>query len=142
MTQGGTLRLELEITILISNGFTMPDGTYGESWIDLGAEFETSRSESDSIPFGDHDFDRTTGRSTPWPRIPNRFVCRLSGKVFGWPGMYTANPNNYETEVCSHDFFTESHSKYGGDNNFEMSALDAIQIILNLMHIWPIILPK
>ena len=22
------------------------------------------------------------GCSTPWPRIPNRFVCRLSGKVF------------------------------------------------------------
>ena len=86
MTQGGSITLgagdhDLNFQRL-HNAWTAP---YGESedWT-WGAEFETSRSESDgSIPFGDHDFDRTTGaRSTPWPRIPNRFVCRLSGKVF------------------------------------------------------------
>ena len=37
--------------------------------------------------------------------------------------MYTANPNNHETEDLLTRLFSLNHSQnYGGDNNFEMSA--------------------
>ena len=59
------------------------------SW---GAEIETSRSESDgTIQYGDHDFDRTTGRvQLVGPNSQTDFFAGYQSKFFGWPGMYTA----------------------------------------------------
>ena len=70
------------------------------SW---GAEIETSRSESDgTIQYGDHDFDRTTGRvQLVGPNSQTDFFAGYQVKKFGWPGMYTATavkPRNRESQ--------------------------------------------
>ena len=127
MTQGGSITVgagdhDLNFQRL-HNAWTRP---YGESgnWT-LGTEFEISRSESDgSIPFGDHDFDRTTGRvQLLGPESQTDLFAGYQEKFFGWPGMYTANPNNHETEDLLTRLFSLNHTQnYGDDNNFEMSA--------------------
>lgn len=127
MTQGGSITVgagdhDLNFQRL-HNAWTAPYGESGDwTW---GAEFETSRSESDgSIPFGDHDFDRTTGRvQLLGPESQTDLFAGYQEKFFGWPGMYTANPNNHETEDLLTRLFSLNHTQnYGDDNNFEMSA--------------------
>ena len=127
MTQGGSATIgggdhDLNFQRL-HNAWT---GPYAESdeWT-WGAEFETSRSESDgTIPYGDHDFARTTGRiQLLGPDSQTDLFAGYQDKFFGWPGMYTANSNNHETEDLVTRLFSLNHAQnYGDDNNFEMSA--------------------
>lgn len=90
------------------------------SW---GAEFELSDSESDgTIEFGDHDFDRSTGR---FQIIGNDsqtdFFLGQQSKVFGWPRMYTGM--NYDIFAKEYEHLDTrlmmiSHKKYFANNNF------------------------
>ena len=65
-----------------------------------GAETEISRSESDgTIPYGDHNFDRTTGRiQLLGPESQTDFFAGYQSKFFGWPEMYAAPYGSNETE--------------------------------------------
>jgi len=75
----------------IHHGLTGQVGESGEwSW---GVEAEISRSESDgSIQFGDHDFDRTSGRlQILGPNSQTDFFAGYQSKFFSWSGMYTAD---------------------------------------------------
>src|SRR5664279_616800 len=68
-------------------GIVLPGGLDGQT---MAADHELSRSESDgSVPFGDHDFKRASGR------IPLRgagsqtdFFAGVQHKFFGWPNLY------------------------------------------------------
>ena len=77
-------------------------GSYGDSkdWT-WGAEIEGSRSESDgTIPYGDHAFDRTSGRiQLLGPDSQTDLFAGYQDKFYGWPGMYTANPLEFETKI-------------------------------------------
>ena len=73
----------------IHHGFAAQLGESDWSW---GAEAEVSRSESDgTIPLGEHDFDRYTGRvQLVGPNSQTDLFAGYQSKFFGWPGMYTA----------------------------------------------------
>ena len=101
-------------------------GSLGQSgeWT-WGAEAEVSRSESDgTIRFGDHDFDRTTGRlQLLGTNSQTDFFAGYQSKFFGWPGMYTANPENLETENLKTRLFIINHRQnYGDKNEIELTA--------------------
>ncbi len=101
-------------------------GSYKDSkyWT-WGAEIEGSRSESDgTIAFGDHSFDRTSGRiQLLGPDSQTDLFAGYQEKLFGWPGMYTANINNHETEDIQTRLFSLNHSlSYGSDSELEFSA--------------------
>ena len=109
MTQGGSITVgagdhDLNFQRL-HNAWTRP---YGESgnWT-LGTEFEISRSESDgSIPFGDHDFDRTTRRVQllgPNPKPICLLVIRKSFLV--GRECIRLIPTTMKRKICSQGFF-------------------------------------
>ncbi len=90
-----------------------------------GVEAEYSRSESDgTIQYGDHDFDRTTGRvQLLGPNSQTDFFAGYQEKFFGWPAMYTANPDNHETESLKTRLFSINHQQnYGSDSHWELST--------------------
>ncbi len=92
------------------------------SW---GAEIESSRSESDgTIPFGDHDFDRSSARlQLLGTDSQTDFFAGYQEKFFGWPGMYTADINKHETEDLQTRLFHLNHQQeYDENNNFEISS--------------------
>lgn len=101
-------------------------GTYKNSGVwTWGAEIESSRSESDgTIPFGDHDFDRSSARfQLLGPDSQTDIFAGYQEKFFGWPGMYTANLNNHETEDLQTRLFHLNHQQeYDGNNYFEISS--------------------
>ena len=101
-------------------------GAYGDSKdLTWGAEIESSRSESDgTIPFGDHSFKRTSGRiQILGPDSQTDIFAGYQDKYFGWPGMYTANINNLETEDLKTRLFFVNHSHFYGEDSFiELSA--------------------
>ena len=105
----------------IHNGLTGQLGESGEwSW---GVEAEISRSESDgTIQFGDHDFDRTSGRvQLVGPNSQTDFFAGYQTKFFGWPGMYTSNAFADfppETENLKTQLFMVNHRNTYGDNNW------------------------
>jgi hypothetical protein len=78
------------------------------SW---GVEAEVSRSESDgTIQYGDHDFDRTTGRvQLLGPNSQTDFFAGYQSKFFGWPNMYT--PYGNETENIKTNLFLLNHKQ-------------------------------
>ena len=91
------------------------------SW---GVEIESSRSESDgTIAFGDHDFDRTTGRiQLVGPNSQTDFFAGYQEKFFGLAGMYTANVSNHETEDLQTRLLYLNHlQKYKENSNWELS---------------------
>ena len=101
-------------------------GAFGdlEDW-KWGAEIESSRSESDgTIPFGDHSFERTSSRlQLLGPDSQTDIFAGHQEKFFGWPGMYTADINNHETEDLQTRLFHLNHQQeYDGNNNFEISS--------------------
>jgi hypothetical protein len=107
----------------IYNGLT---GTFKNatdwSW---GVEGEYSRSESDgTIPHGDHNFYRTTGRvQLIGPNSQTDFFAGYQEKFFGWPGMYTATDTNHETENLKTRLFSINHQQnYGNDSYWELSS--------------------
>lgn len=90
-----------------------------------GAEAEFSRSESDgTISGGDHDFNRTTGRfQIVSPNSQTDFFAGYQEKDFGWPGMYTANPERLEEEYLKTRLFMINHlHNYGDENTFELTG--------------------
>ena len=101
-------------------------GTFAnaEDW-SWGAEIETSRSESDgTIQYGDHNFDRTTGRvQLVGPNSQTDFFAGYQSKFFGWPGMYTATPTNHETESLKTRLFSMNHQQnYGTKSYWKLSS--------------------
>ena len=105
----------------IHHGLTGQLGESGEwSW---GVEAEISRSESDgTIQFGDHDFDRSTGRvQILGPNSQTDFFAGYQAKFFGWPGMYTSDAFADfppETENLNTQLFMVNHKNTYGDNNW------------------------
>lgn len=101
-------------------------GSYQESadW-SWGAEAEISRSESDgTIPFGDHNFDRTTGRiQLIGPDSQTDFFAGYQSKFFGWPEMYAAPYGSNETEYIKTRLVLLNHQQsYGNRSNWEATA--------------------
>ena len=101
-------------------------GSYGNSkdWT-WGAEIEGSRSESDgTIPYGDHAFDRTSGRiQLLGPDSQTDLFAGYQDKFYGWPGMYTANPTRFETEDYQIQLFALNHLKnYSEESYYELTA--------------------
>ena len=106
----------------IHNGLTGQLGESGEwSW---GVEAEISRSESDgTIQFGDHNFDRTSGRlQLVGPNSQTDFFAGYQAKFFGWPNMYTPYGVN-ETENLKTSLFLFNHAQnYNEHSYFEITA--------------------
>jgi vitamin B12 transporter len=93
------------------------------SW---GAEIEGSRSESDgTIAFGDHSFDRTSGRiQLLSPNSQTDLFAGYQHKLFGQYGMYTGDLytafNPYEFENVKTRLFLLNHlQEYGEQSSFE-----------------------
>ena len=86
------------------------------SW---GAEVEYSRSESDgTIQYGDHDFERTTGRiQLVGPNSQTDFFAGYQAKFFGWPNMYTPFGVN-ETENLKTSLFIIDHMQRYADRSY------------------------
>ena len=95
----------------IHHALTGPSGD-SKDWT-WGAEIEGSRSESDgTIPFGDHSFDRTSGRiQLLGPDSQTDLFAGYQDKFYGWPGMYTANTANHETENYQIELFLLNHTQ-------------------------------
>ena len=126
MTKGGSLTVgggDHDLNFQrIHNAWT---GAYkkDEDWT-WGAEIESSRSESDgTIAHGDHNFRRTSGRiQLTGQDSQTDFFAGYQEKIFGWPGMYTADSNNYETEDLQTRLFQLNHKQeYSEDDEFEIS---------------------
>jgi vitamin B12 transporter len=100
-------------------------GSYGNSkdWT-WGAEIEGSRSESDgTIPYGDHAFDRTSGRiQLLGPDSQTDLFVGYQDKFYGWPGMYTANTDNHETEDYQIELFLLNHTQQYANGYFELTG--------------------
>jgi len=101
-------------------------GAYGDSedWT-WGAEIESSRSESDgTIPFGDHSFERTSGRvQLLGPDSQTDLFAGYQDKFYGWPAMYTADIANHEYEdLVTRLFYLNHRQDYGNDSNWELSS--------------------
>ena len=97
----------------------------GSEW-SWGAEVETSRSESDgTVQYGDHDFDRTTGRvQFVGPNSQTDFFAGYQSKFFGQYGMYTGDIytafDPYETENIKTRLFLINHQQsYAERSNWE-----------------------
>lgn len=99
-------------------------GTYGNSkdWT-WGAEIEGARSESDgTIPYGDHAFDRTSGRfQLLGPDSQTDLFAGYQDKFYGWPGMYSTK-NYDETEDYQIRLFSLNHSQEYNSGHFEFSG--------------------
>jgi hypothetical protein len=98
--------------------------SFSEQWV-LNAELESARSESDgTIQYGDHDFDRSSARiQLLGPQSQTDFFAGYQAKFFGWPGMYTANENNFETETLKTKLIYASHQQsYGSDSNIRFTS--------------------
>ncbi len=131
MTQGGSATIgagdhDLNFQRL-HNAWTSPFGD-SDDWT-WGTELETSRSESDgTIPFGDHDFDRVTGRfQLVGPNSQTDLFAGYQDKFFGLYGMYTGDLytayDPYETESVRTQLFLANHKQsYGEGSNWEATA--------------------
>ncbi len=87
-----------------------------------GAEFESSRSESEgTIEMGDHDFSRTTGRlQLLGQNSQTDLFAGYHHKIFSWPKLYTAPFGTYETENIKARLFILNHKlKYNNANFIE-----------------------
>ena len=76
----------------------------------VGADVELSRSESDgSVPFGDHNFKRATGRvQLQTADSQTDFFAGWQHKFFGWPNLYTPFGFN-ETEDLTTSLYAINH---------------------------------
>lgn len=102
------------------------DLSSANSWL-WGAEFEFSNSESDgTIAYGDHDFDRSTGRfQIIGLDSQTDFFVGKQSKIFNWPGMYTADKyiEPRETEDLKTNLIILNHRKnYQEDSYVNLSA--------------------
>jgi hypothetical protein len=91
----------------------------------LGIEGELSRSESNgTIQFGDHDFNRNSGRvQLLGPYSQTDFFAGYQEKFFGWPELYAAPFGAMETENLKTRLFMVNHTQnYGDDSNWEVTG--------------------
>ena len=95
---------------------------YESTDLQWGAEFESSRSESDgTIDLGDHDFSRTTGRlQLLGQNSQTDLFAGYHHKIFSWPKLYTAPFGTYETENIKARLFVFNHKlKYNSESFIE-----------------------
>lgn len=85
----------------------------------LAADMELARSESDgSVPFGDHDFQRVSGRVQLRDAHSQTDVfAGWQKKFFGWPNLYTPFGFN-ETEDLETELFAINHRAWSSAENF------------------------
>jgi vitamin B12 transporter len=107
----------------LHNAWTGPyQGSTEWTW---GAETEISRSESDgTIAYGDHNFDRTTGRiQLLGPDSQTDFFAGYQSKFFGWPEMYAAPYGSNETEYIKTRLVLLNHQQsYGNRSHWEATV--------------------
>ncbi len=85
----------------------------------FGADFELARSESDgSVPFGDHDFQRASGRlQLQGAQSQTDLFAGVQHKFFGWPNLYTPFGFN-ETEDLRTTLYAFHHRAWTSPENF------------------------
>lgn len=107
----------------IHHALSEPLGTQGD-W-SLGVEAEYSRSESDgTVAFGDHDFDRSSGRlQVTGPQSQTDLFVGYQSKFFGWPELYAAPFGSNETENLKTRLYLLNHLQtYDESSYLETSA--------------------
>ncbi len=78
--------------------------------LSAAADIDLARSESDgSVPFGDHDFKRASGRfQLRGANSQTDFFAGYQEKFFGWPNLYTPFGFN-ETEFLRTELYAINH---------------------------------
>ncbi len=97
-------------------GVVSSTGIAGET---LAADVELSRSESDgSVPFGDHNFKRATGRiQLRGAQSQTDFFAGTQQKFFGWPDLYTPFGVN-ETEDLHTQLYVFNHRAWTSPEDY------------------------
>ncbi len=97
-------------------GWVRPGARGGQT---VAADFELSRSESDgSVPFGDHDFKRASGRlQLQGEQSQTDFFAGVQQKFFGWPNLYTPFGFN-ETEDLRTTLYVFNHRAWTSPENY------------------------
>jgi vitamin B12 transporter len=91
----------------------------------VAADAELSRSESDgSVPFGDHHFERASGRlQLRGAQSQTDFFAGWQRKFFGWPNLYTPFGFN-ESEDLRTDLYVLNHRAWTSAGDFwQLGAL-------------------
>jgi hypothetical protein len=85
----------------------------------LAADMEFSRSESDgSVPFGDHNFQRVSGRiQLRGVQSQTDFFAGVQHKFFGWPNLYTPFGVK-ESEDLHTGLFIFNHRAWTSPDNY------------------------
>ena len=102
-------------------GIVLPRSIGGQT---VAADLELSRSKSDgSVPFGDHDFKRASGRiQFRGAGSQTDFFAGVQHKFFGWPNLYTPFGSN-ETEDLHTQLYTLNHREgTSADSYWEVGA--------------------
>lgn len=90
----------------------------------VAADVELARSESDgSVPFGDHDFQRASGRvQLRDAHSQTDFFAGVQKKFFGWPNLYTPFGFN-ETEDLRTTLYLFNHRAWtSADDYWQLGA--------------------
>ncbi len=97
-------------------GVILPSGIAGQT---LAADIDFSRSESDgSVPFGDHNFQRASGRvQLRDEHSQTDLFAGWQKKFFGWPNLYTPFGVN-ETESLKTELFAFNHRAWSSPANY------------------------
>jgi vitamin B12 transporter len=97
-------------------GVVLPVGAGGRT---LAADLELSRSESDgSVPFGDHNFRRASGRiQVRGAQSQTDVFAGGQRKFFGWPNLYTPFGFN-ETEDLHTELYAFNHRAWSSAENY------------------------
>lgn len=97
-------------------GVVLPGEHGGQTF---AADVELSRSESDgSVPFGDHDFRRASGRlQLQGAQSQTDLFAGVQEKFFGWPNLYTPFGFN-ETEDLRTTLYVFNHRAWTSPENF------------------------
>jgi hypothetical protein len=91
----------------IYQGIVLPGGNGSQT---VAADLDLARSVSDgSVPFGDHDFKRATGRiQLRGAQSQTDFFAGWQHKFFGWPNLYTPFGFN-ESEDLKTQLYAVNH---------------------------------
>lgn len=97
-------------------GVVLPSASGGTT---VAADIDVSRSESDgSVPFGDHHFERASGRiQLQDEHSQTDLFAGWQKKFFGWPNLYTPFGFN-ETESLETELFAFNHRASSSPGNF------------------------
>ena len=97
-------------------GLVLPGEHGGQTF---AADVELSRSESDgSVPFGDHDFRRASGRlQLQGAQSQTDLFAGVQEKFFGWPNLYTPFGFN-ETEDLRTTLYAFNHRTWTSPENY------------------------